>query len=242
MGGLVLAAWLLSSAPGPRHIEDPARGFSFMVPGDYDEMPGRHSAGAWVRHPEEDDFVMIALEGMKSTITQGELELGRPSDTRFAEKWKGFDLDGMRVVEEREGERILVLVVQVPLAPQALEVMTSGLELNEPAVRQAMRALLDSLEGRSSWVTEEERAAANTQGALRLGVTFLLIAGLGLGAWQLRRRRRRGYTWAACERSSFSAWWLRLLWRRTCPVRGAATWVAGTVTCPRTRRSRAGST
>ncbi len=192
MGGLVLAALLLASAPAARHIEDPAREFSFTLPGDYVEMPGSHSAGAWVRHPEEDDFVMIALEGMKGTIPRGELELSRPSATRFVEKWKGFDLDGMRVVEEREGERILVLAVQVPLAPKALQVMTSGLELNEPAVRQALRALLDSLEGRSSWLTEEERSAANTQGALRLGVTFLLIAGLGLGAWQLRRRRRRG--------------------------------------------------
>lgn len=192
MGGLVLAALLSSSAPDARHIEDPARGFSFTLPGDYVEMPDSHSAGAWVRHAEEDDFVMIALEGMKGTITRGELELGRPSATRFVEKWKGFDLDGMRVVEEREGERILVLAVQVPLAPKALQVMTSGLELNEPAVRQALRALLDSLEGRSSWLTKEERAAANTQGALRLGVTFLLIAGLGLGAWQLRRRRGKG--------------------------------------------------
>ena len=201
MSCLGLALLILSASPDPQRIEDPVRGYSFQLPAEFVELPGFQkppptlrtgTLGTWVRGLDRDDFVIVSLEGMGGAIARGPADLTdrRPGASQLHEKWKGFDVDGLRLLEPQQGRAVVILAVQVPLSPDAVQVMSSGLAENEPAVREALLGVLATLEGRSTWLTDEERVSAGLEGAARLGVTFLLVAGAAFGVWRWARRKR----------------------------------------------------
>ena len=199
MSSLALAALILSAAA--QRIDDPPRGYSFLLPAEYIELPefvrpdpAVHTGtlGTWVRGLDSDALIVISVEGMGGTIGREPMDvtdLGRTGATALKEQWKSFEVEGFRLIQERGGEHILVLAVQVPLLPNAVQVMSSGLVENEPAIHEALRGVLASLDGRSNWLTDEERMAKGLDGALRLGVTFFVLAVLGFTLWRLVRKR-----------------------------------------------------
>lgn len=200
MSSLVVALLILSTAPDLQRIDDPARGFSFRLPTDFVELPGFEkpaptvrtgTLGTWVRGLEQDDFVIVSLEGLAGTIGREPVDLtGQRGAAQLKEQWRSFEVDGLRLIRQQEDGAMVVLAVQVPLTPNALQVMSSGRVENEPAVHEALVGVLASLEGKSSWLTDEERVAAGLEGALRLGVTFLVIAALASLAWRVARKKR----------------------------------------------------
>ena len=192
MSSLALAALILSASA--QRIDDPSRGYSFLLPAEYVELPGfvrpdpavhTGTLGTWVRGLDSDALIVVSIEGMAGTIGRDPMDvadLGRTGAGALKEKWKSFEVDGFRLIQERGGERILVLAVQVPLLPNAVQVMSSGLVENEVAIHEALRDVLASLDGRSNWLTDEERLAKGLEGALRLGVTLFVLAALSFSA------------------------------------------------------------
>ena len=204
MGCLVLLAALTLSTTPPltRHIDDMARGFSLDIPADAKEVAGFVAPPAtqrtgtlwnWGRKLDSEEFMVIAIEGMSGSIGREPLDPSKlPAGMSvFPEKWKDFDVQGIRIVKERGDKRIVVLAVQVPLAPTAIQVMTSGLEQNEPALKRTLHEMLASLDGRSTWLTTEERVTAGVTGITRLAITILVVLGLTLGVWRLLQRKPR---------------------------------------------------
>ena len=204
MGCLVLLAALTLSTTPPltRHIDDMARGFSLDIPADAKEVAGFVAPPAtqrtgtlwnWGRKLDSEEFMVIAIEGMSGSIGREPLDPSKlgAGMSAFPEKWKDFDVQGIRIVKERGDKRIVVLAVQVPLAPTAIQVMTSGLEQNEPALKRTLDEMLASLDGRSTWLTTEERVTAGVTGITRLAITILVVLGLTLGVWRLLRRKPR---------------------------------------------------
>lgn len=202
MSSLVLCALALSAAS--QRIDDPARGYSFLLPGEYVELPGfvkpeltvrTGTLGTWVRGADSDALIVVSLEALGGTIGREPTDLadlgrtGAAGATAIKEKWKSFEVDGFRLIQEKGDAHILVLGVQLPLLPNAVQVMSSGLVENEPAIHEALLGVLASLDGRSNWLTDEERRAKGLDGALRLGVTFFVLAALGFTIWRLVRRR-----------------------------------------------------
>ena len=202
MSGFVLALLISAASPETQRIEDPVRGFSFQLPQAFVVLPGFEAPpptartgtlGTWVSGLGQEDFVIVSLEGMGGPLAREPVDLtdqGRTGATALHEKWNGFVVDGLRVVKQREDQHVLILAVQVPLFPNAVQVMSSGLVENEPAVRSALLGVLGSLQGKSSWLTDEERLAAGLEGALRLAVTFLLVAAGAFAVWRWARSRR----------------------------------------------------
>lgn len=202
MSGLFLALLISAAPPETQRLEDPVRGYAFELPQDFVVLPGFEAPpptartgtlGTWVSGLGQEDFVIVSLEAMGGPLAREPVDLtdqGRTGATPLHEKWKGFEVDGLRLVKQREDQHLLILAVQVPLWPNAVQVMSSGPVDNEPAVRAALRGVLGSLEGKSSWLTDEERMAAGLAGALRLAVTFLLVAAAAFALWRWARGKR----------------------------------------------------
>lgn len=97
-------------------------------------------------------------------------------------RWRDFEVDVFSVTE---GERGLVFVsmnAQVPLVPRGVQVSISGLKTEERAVRQELEKLLESVEGRSNWVSAREREAAEASGMVRNSMTVAALVLLVGGA------------------------------------------------------------
>ena len=203
MSGLALALLLSATSPEVQRIEDPVRGYAFVLPQQFVMLPGFEppaatartgTLGTWVSGLGQEDFVIVSIEGMGAPLARERVDLtdqGRTGGTPLREKWKGFELDGLRMIKQREDQHILILAVQVPLSPDALQVMSSGLVENEAEVRAALRGVLASLEGKSNWLTDEERMAAGLEGALRLAVTFVLVAAAAFAVWRWARGKQQ---------------------------------------------------
>ncbi len=74
------------------------------------------------------------------------------------------------------------LNAQVPLLPRGVQVSMSALKTEERAVRQELEKLLESIDGRSNWVSAAEREAAESSGLVRNSVTVAALVLLVGGA------------------------------------------------------------
>lgn len=85
-------------------------------------------------------------------------------------KWKGFDIQGMHTDTAESGTPVVILAAQVPLRPEAIQLIVTGPRDQTDRVASIMTATLASLEGETNWLTSEQRSG-------RLGN----IAGVGFG-------------------------------------------------------------
>jgi hypothetical protein len=187
-------------------VHDAERGFSFTVPEGYTDYPEGREPGvahAFARgKPDDASFMLIQIQGMGGTIgreslVREEVE-GRWRDglrargvepTRFDLRkvtWKGFDLD-LFVSHFASGDKKLVsLVTQVPLKKAAIQVRLMGAVGDEAKVSADLQAILASLDGPSSWYSDDERVYRLAE------LVGMVVGGLGvyLGLRWWRRRRR----------------------------------------------------
>jgi hypothetical protein len=103
-------------------------------------------------------------------------------------KWKGFDIDGVRSAHEESGDPVVVILAQVPLRPEAIQLIASGPADQEARVHALMTSTLLTVEGKTNWLSRTERAErlGNIVG-LALGVVVALV---GIRIWRARRRSR----------------------------------------------------
>lgn len=193
------------AAPGAT-VSDPEHGFTLVVPEgyvDYPEGKPPNMLYAFARgNPDDASFGILQLQALGGTI--GREPLIRSTVERAARDsvknagieiegfdyrkiaWKGFELE-LVVTKIHGGDKHLVtLSTQVPLAKQALQIGMSGPAADEARLAGEMQALVASVEGKSSWLTDGERSE-------RLGTAVGVIVGvaLGLGGLLWWRRRQR---------------------------------------------------
>jgi len=80
----------------------------------------------------------------------------------------------------------LTLSTQVPLAKQALMLTLLGPGANEAALAGELQTFLSALDGKSNWLSDEERS--EKLGRL-VGTIVGVVIGLGIVLWWRRRRR-----------------------------------------------------
>jgi hypothetical protein len=179
-------------------IHDQKLGFAMTLPeGFADYPPGRevpNTRYAFIKGVAgSDDFVIVGIEPMGGTIGREPLkasDIPATPGTTFElrrEKWKSFEIDVMSGVARGDEGSVFLLVAQVPLEREAIQLKLVGPEAKGGEMIILLRALLGSLDGRSNWLTDQERSR-------RLGkaAVWLMLA-LAMGGWAIWRwRRRRG--------------------------------------------------
>jgi hypothetical protein len=97
-------------------------------------------------------------------------------------RWRDFEVDVFSVTEGEAGMVFVSLNAQVPLMPRGVQVSLAALKTEERAVRQELEKLLESINGRSNWVSAAEREAAESSGLVRNSVTLAALVLLVGGA------------------------------------------------------------
>ena len=195
--GIVLAisATLLNAAVDVSH---PQTGLRLLVPEGFEQDPERIKGEvifAFQRPAAGDHRVvtLILIRRLEGVISRE--KIGKKLAERYpiadttTEQWKGLDLEVFRVYE-REGEiRVLAYMTQVPLKPNAVQVEVFGEADREEELKNLLRSILGSMDGKSNWLTPEQRVnqliVSGMQFALLVGVIVLVV--VGVRRWVRRR-------------------------------------------------------
>ena len=201
---------LLALPVSAAEVRDAARGFSFTVPDGYEAASAPGALYAYARGTVgEGSFAMLTVSGLGGTLGADSklnpaiVEAAAKesaaasgvsvSDFRYAKtKWGEHELDEVFSRASGNGLEAVSLTVQVPLKREAIQLVMIGSAGDEAQLRGEFRAVLASLEGESSWLTEAERDRKLGEGVGRL-VGFSLPV-LGVAVWALVRlvlKRRR---------------------------------------------------
>ncbi len=139
--------------------------------------------------------IVIAVSRMggvmsREPVDMREVVAQNPRASALAEKWKAFDIEVVRAPQEIGGMRTVAFVAQVPLTPEAIQVVVSGEESREEEVRGVLRSVLRDLDGQTNWLDDGQRMR-------RLGETvgtIVLLLGAGVTAvilvWRSARKRK----------------------------------------------------
>jgi len=193
----LIAALALTATPliAGDAVAHPRLGFRLVVPDGFVTGPDGMRADqlfAFQRGPVGDQgmatFILVTHLG--GVLGRERLDPKRGSAlglrvTAFVEQWNGFQIDVFRVAEHVGDLPILTFNAQVPLVPEAIQVSVFGEASREGELREVVRYLLASLEGKTNWLSAAQR--------IEKGVTVLgsvLGAVIGFLVWRTVRKRK----------------------------------------------------
>jgi hypothetical protein len=196
-------------AAAPRLIRNEGRGFSLMVPDGYVDAPNTsplpRTLHTFARgQPGEPGSAAIVVQDMGGTIGREPLihamveraarDSLKPTGfevTSFEYRklpWKSFELEAVLTTAGGADRSLLSVSVQVPLAGSAIQIIVAGAPGDKERLVADLQALLGSLDGKSSWLSDSERSRQLGRAAGQLAI---LAAAVGLIVWLARRRRRQ---------------------------------------------------
>jgi len=213
--GLVLALLLCAAGAFAYDYSNKDLGFSVKLPDGLTNVPSPLYSKYLVclanLHPSKGHpiFEMIVLSDTGelmhqdfSPATNSSLAISLPNP-----EWNGLTLQVTRETRKIYGETMVSLVCQIPLKPSAIEIRVIGQTSVETQLRADLDTILDSVEGRTNWLTTAESGRgvgpylicvfvgifALLVGSLRIsphygladsdarvGGFFILLAGLGM--------------------------------------------------------------
>lgn len=183
-------------------------GCSFTLPDGFQRttlpVAGGQMEMAFMRgRPKDASFAALQLGSLGGTIGRGKLDAKMVEDsaraalrgtnasiTRFdyrATRWKDFDFELAVAQVSKENLRLVTFTIQVPLAPEALQMSMVGPAADEARLLGEVQAILASLDGKTNWLSTSERLG-RTVGAL-VGITVPIVV---LLLFFLRRKRKAG--------------------------------------------------
>jgi len=170
-------------------VMDP-RGFRFAVPDGFEPFPNFQPTAtklyAFGKNLGTPEAVTLTVDLLDGPVTPGQPSrscglllnsINRTVGKPLTQSWQGSELNGLRMLMTHTFGEVVVLCLDVPIAPTGLSVMVSGKPANEAALQQTFEAVLSSL--------ENSRPRSSLPFAVAAVITVILL-GLGL------RRSRRG--------------------------------------------------
>lgn len=198
----VIATMILSSSAAAAPFHDEARGLSLDVPAGYHDIPNPSAQAlhAWARgEAGAPSYAAIVVQGLGGTI--GRAPLLRDTVERAARasiarsgltitgfeygtaRWRSFDLEVVTTRVAGGDQDGVMLAVQVPLAPEAAQLMVTGPATSEAQMRADLAHVLGSLGGRTNWLTIAQRSE-RLGSAIGLGLGALIVAGFAWWRWR----------------------------------------------------------
>jgi hypothetical protein len=150
----LLLALVLTASPV---VEDP-RGFHFTVPEGFEAFPGfvanEKKLYAFGKNLGTAEAITVTLDLVEGPATAGTPSascgalmnsIDRTLGSGTQEQWRGATLVGLRMLMTHVFGEVLVLCVDVPMAPKGLSLMVSGKPGHEAALRETFNAMLSSI-------------------------------------------------------------------------------------------------
>lgn len=169
-------------------------GYQFTVPEGFVEFPeGRASNPDLVECWAEDEpasqqgAIILCVQRLHGVIGRepmraDELPVGARLTTL---RWREFDLQGVRAQVERDEGPAFSLVAQVPLKPEAIQLLVAGPADQVERGDTLLKATLASLHGQSNWLTSAERSERIGKS---VGIWITIAFAIGV-VWYMRKRR-----------------------------------------------------
>ena len=162
-------------------------GYRFPVPAGFVDFPAARGqpdvVDCW---SEEASGLLLCVQRMHGVLGRDRLKPSDlPATTQLSsQKWKGFDIDVMRTDTAQAGAPVVVYAAQVPLRPEAIQLIVAGPQEQSSRAQEVLTATLNGLEGETNWLSAEERAH-------RYGVIAGWIVAIAVAALVVRMVARR---------------------------------------------------
>jgi hypothetical protein len=150
----------VETLPGANRIRHSTLGFSFDVPGGFDEIPLTKSLAKFWKL-----FGKPALPGDLAEVFGVQL-LGTRLPRRHLDpslfppgahatlsrlSWRGVEVDAIRLSETTDGKNYVSYNIQIPLRGEAIQLMLGAPTERETELKARIQTLLASLDGPSDW-------------------------------------------------------------------------------------------
>ncbi len=165
-------------------------GYRFPVPQGFEPFAAGRSQPDVLDCWTDAAGLVLCVQRMRGTLGQEHLRASDlPRGTRLSTmKWKGFDIDLIRTDTVESGSPVVIYAVQVPLRPEAIQLVLAGPSAQASGGEAILASVLAGLEGQTNWLSSSERAG-------RLGTIVGWIVGIAIGILIVRMvvtRRRAG--------------------------------------------------
>lgn len=205
MSALLLSAFL-SAVP----VNDPAHGFSFVLPDGYLRAPaesgslhdyarGDPRTGSWAAFSvmplggtlEQDAVILheVAEQAARKAAAAQGIELTGFEYRRAP--WGPFELEVMLTRATAAGTLVSSLATQVPLAGGAVQLQLVGGTSDEALLVAELTGVVASLRGQSNWLSEAERSRElGRQVGFFVGVALVPLTGLLVLVYFILKKRK----------------------------------------------------
>jgi len=165
-------------------------GYRFPLPPGFEAFAAGRSQPDVVDCWTDTTGLVLCVQRMRGTLGQEHLRAADlPRGARLSTlKWKGFDIDVIRTDTVESGSPVVIYAVQVPLRPEAIQLVLAGPSKQAGGAEPILTAILAGLEGQTNWLSSSDRAG-------RLGTIVGWVVGIAIGVLIVRmvvtRRRAR---------------------------------------------------
>ena len=213
LSGIVLIAGLLLlpsfSRAAAERIRNVPLGFSITIPAGFHSVAlstGQSHSGflyLFRRGSRKGFGTVIGIQRMHGLISPGHIKISDlPPALRNSGKvklatarWHGFSIDRIDISTRITGRPVEDLTVQVPLEPEAVQIIIIGDRDHRRQLAALADELVASLHGRSNWLSSSAPrwlAQSPNYPAILLAVAAFVLFGGVIGSWFLRRIVPRG--------------------------------------------------
>lgn len=161
-------------------------GYRFRLPDGFIAFPAGKSqpdvVDCWTElmPPSSGGALILCVQRMRGTL--GRERLARkdlPAQIQLTTfTWKGLEIDGLRTDTVQAGMPVVIYAAQVPLKPEAIQLIVAGPSSQQPRAEAILTSILASLEGETNWLTSAERAGrfgTIVGWALGIAIAFVII-------------------------------------------------------------------
>jgi hypothetical protein len=175
-------------------------GYTLTVPEGFVAYPAGKTTpeivDCWAERTPASDAgaITLCLQRLHGTLSREPMtadELGSPNLLLTSFRWNEFDIEGVEGVPTPENGQTSTFVAQIPLAGEAIQLISRGPGNQRARVRAVMTSTLVSLVGESDWVSDSgrfswiERKVSRFLSKIIAGAVIIILATL----WGWIRRR-----------------------------------------------------
>ena len=160
-------------------------GYRFTLPSPFVPFPEAKAQSAdivdcW--QEEGEGGVVLCIQRMHGVLPHDAMKVSDIPDTTVTQltrfRWKEFVIQGLRTTRLQDGVHSVAIVAQVPLKPEAIQVVASSPLYQEEHARAMLEDVLASLEGQSNWLTSAQRSERMGKAVgtwIAIGVAVLVV-------------------------------------------------------------------